>query len=181
MKRLFFCVLYYAVGIWLPVHYVWGGALSRKIRYSICRHLFGSCGKNVNVESGARFHSGRNIFIGDNSDIGENAKINGKVIIGKNVMMGPDVIIYTRNHNFSRIDIPMNNQGFQAEEPVYISDDVWIGGRVIILPGVRIGRGSIIGAGAVVAKDVPEWAIVVGNPAKIIRYRKLDNKLNEQD
>lgn len=110
--------------------------------------------------------------IGDNSGVGINALMHGTVIIGNDVMMGPDCVIYTTNHSFDRIDIPMNQQGFSREEAVIIENDVWIGGRVTILPGVHIGNGSIVGAGAVVTKDIPDYAIVGGNPAKIIRYRK---------
>ncbi len=66
----------------------------------------------------------------------------------------------------------MRGQGFSEEKAVVIGDDVWIGGRVIILPGVHVGSHSIIGAGAVVTKDVPEWAIVAGNPAIVKKYRK---------
>lgn len=110
--------------------------------------------------------------IGDRSGVGINARINGKVIIGKDVMMGPECTIYTQNHLFDRLDIPMNKQGVSVEKPVIIGDDVWIGGRVTILPGVHIGNGAIIGAGAVVTKDVPDYAIVGGNPAKILKYRK---------
>ncbi len=128
------------------------------------------CGKNVNVEKSARFSS--RISLGDNSGIGIRASIQGNTYIGNNVMMGPDCIIYTRNHKFSRTDIPMCEQGFQEEKPVYIGDDVWIGGRVIILPGVKIGTGAIIGAGSVVTKDVPDYAIVAGNPATVKKYRK---------
>ena len=100
------------------------------------------------------------------------AQINGRVIIGNNVMMGPDVCIYVRNHAFDRTDIPMNMQGFAPEKPVVIEDDVWIGARVIILPGVHIGTGAVIGAGAVVTKDVPDYAVVGGNPARILKMRK---------
>jgi maltose O-acetyltransferase len=87
-------------------------------------------------------------------------------------MMGEDVIIISSNHQFSRTDIPMTQQGFQTEQPVVIGDDVWIGSRAIILAGVKVGTGAIIGAGAVIAKDVPEWAVVVGNPGRVIRLRK---------
>ena len=89
-------------------------------------------------------------------------------MIGDDVMMGPNYIIYTRNHSFNRTDIPMNKQGMQDFKSVVIGNDVWIGARVIILPCVQIGDGSIIGAGSIVTKDVPPYAIVGENPAKII-------------
>ena len=98
--------------------------------------------------------------------------MNGPVFIGKNVMMGPEVIVYTHNHEFSRTDIPMNQQGKGKTDPVYIDDDVWIGRRAMILPGVHIGRGSIIGAGAVVSKSIPEFSVAVGVPAKVVKTRK---------
>ncbi|MBQ1412352.1 MAG: transferase, partial [Clostridia bacterium] len=101
-----------------------------------------------------------------------NAMLHGKVIIGKNVMMGSDCVIYVRNHRFDRTDIPMMKQGFTEEEPVIIEDDVWIGGRVSILPGVRIGTGAVIAAGAVVTKDVESYSVVGGNPARVIKKRK---------
>jgi maltose O-acetyltransferase len=66
----------------------------------------------------------------------------------------------------------MCKQGFEEAKPVYIGDDVWIGGRVTILPGVHIGNGSVVGTGAVVTKDVPDYAVVGGVPAKVLKYRK---------
>lgn len=86
--------------------------------------------------------------------------------------MGAECIVYTKNHAFSNLDTPMMYQGYLETKPVYIEDDVWIGGRVIILPGRRIGKGAIVGAGSVVTKDVPDYAIVGGNPAKVLKYRK---------
>jgi maltose O-acetyltransferase len=82
MKRLFFRALYYGFARHLPPSFYPGGNLWKAIRYVICRHLFASCGRNVNVEQGAEFHSGRNIRIGDNSGIGRNAQIHGTVSIG---------------------------------------------------------------------------------------------------
>ena len=87
-------------------------------------------------------------------------------------MMGRDVIIMASSHKFDDCNIPMRLQGYKPVKEVIIEDDVWIGHRVIILPGVNIGKGSIIGAGSVVTRDVPQYAIVGGIPAKIIRYRK---------
>ena len=123
---------------------------------------------------GAFFYSGKNVRIGDNSGIGVNCRLSGKVTIGKDVMMGPSTVLYTRNHNFARTDIPMNRQGFMAEEPITIGDDVWIGAHVLIMPGVTVGQGSILAAGSIVTKDVPEYSVAGGNPAKVIRSRKND-------
>lgn len=128
-----------------------------------------NCGKNVNIESNATFSS--KVTLEDYSGIGINAKIYGTCHIGRYVMMGTDVTIITRNHRFDRTDIPMMEQGFGEERPVYIGNDVWIGDRVLILPGVHIGDGSIIAAGAVVTKNVPPYSIVAGVPARKIRDR----------
>jgi len=84
----------------------------------------------------------------------------------------PEVIILTVGHKYDRLDIPMLEQGHNEPEPVTIGDDVWIGTRAIILPGISIGKGAIIGAASVVTKDVSEYAIVCGNPAKVIKSRK---------
>ena len=142
----------------------------KKVRAFCGKLMLNHCGKNVNIEKGAQFS--HNISLGDNSGIGVNAFISPYVTIGNDVMMGPECMMYSTNHNFERTDIPMWKQGFSKEQPIVIEDDVWIGGRVIILGGVRVGKGSIIGAGSVVTKDVEPYSIVGGNPAKLIRKRK---------
>lgn len=165
-------ILYYGFAIYLPKSnrpYAFG--LTKPIRYLVCKNIFEFCGKNVNIERCAYFGDGKGIFIGNNSGIGVNCKIQRNVKIGNYVMMGEDVIIITNTHKFDDCNIPMAMQGFE-NLPVTIGDDVWIGSRVMILPGVKIGKGSIIGAGAVVSKDVPEYSIVGGVPAKLIRSRK---------
>jgi maltose O-acetyltransferase len=129
-----------------------------------------SCGKDVNIEKNATFSA--KVSLGDYSGIGVNAKIYGECHIGNYVMMGEDVTIITRNHRFEDTDIPMMHQGFEKERPVFIGDDGWIGDKVIILPGVKVGKGSVLAAGAIVTKDVPEYSIVAGAPARIIRNRK---------
>jgi maltose O-acetyltransferase len=171
MKRTFFQVFYYLFARWLPASSTSYFTLSRLVRRLCAKQLFYSCGSNINLEYGAYFGSGRNVEVGDFSGIGINCRINGPVKIGSAVMMGPDVVILARNHKFDRTDIPMSAQGASIDKKVIIDDDVWIGTRAIILPGVHIGKGSIIGAGAVVTKDVPSYAIVGGNPAKVLKYR----------
>ena len=145
----------------------------QKLRAFCGKMLLETCGKNVNIEKNAEF--AYSVELGDNSGLGINCRISGKARIGNNVMMGPNVSIITRNHSFERTDIPMNSQGMSEEKPVIIEDDVWLGANAIILPGVTISKGAIVGAGAVVTKDVPEYAIVGGNPAKILKFRKTSN------
>ena len=165
---------YYGFARFLPSSLTPGiaSSFSRSIRYLICRGLFLKCGIHVNIERRAHFNSGSRIVIGDHSGLGINCIINGGAVIGSYVMMGPDVIIYRGGHKVDRIDVPMCQQGFIERVPLTIEDDVWIGARVIILPGCRrIAKGAIIGAGAVVTKDVPEYSVFGGNPARVLRYR----------
>ena len=123
-------------------------------------------------ESGANFGTGKGICLGDNSSLGINCKVRGPLVIGKDVMMGPNCIIITSNHCSSDTSVHMFEQGYDEPKQVTINDDCWIGTNVVILPGVTIGQGSIIGAGAVVTKDVPPYSIVGGVPAKVIKSRK---------
>ena len=113
--------------------------------------------------------------IGDYSGIGMNSLV-GTVKIGRDVMIGEKLIAISRSHNFTDIHIPMRKQGWKPDQPIIIEDDVWIGSRVTILPNIRIGKGSIVGAGAVVTKNVPSYSIVAGNPSKIIGKRNHHEK-----
>lgn len=154
----------------LPESFFWINFGQKQIRAFCGKLILSKCGEGVNIEKGAVFPS--SVELGDYSGLGIRAQINGKTVIGKHVMMGPEVCIYVRNHMFIRTDIPMDQQGFSDERPVIIEDDVWIGARAIILPGVHIGTGAVIGAGSVVTKDVPDYAVIGGNPARILRMRK---------
>ena len=136
--------------------------LARILRGGLTRMAVLKCGKRVNIDQGARY--GLDILIGDNSSIGKNSFVQSGTYIGKNVMIA-------MNHGFSRTDIPMCRQGLTRPRPVIIEDDVWIGTKVIILPGVHIGKGSVIGAGAVVTKNIPAYSIAAGNPAVVKRNR----------
>lgn len=86
--------------------------------------------------------------------------------------MGPDVIIYSNSHEYKDLNVPINQQGMKKSAPVYIGNNVWIGARVVILPGVHIGDNSIIGANTVVTKSVPENSVVVGSAGTVIKTRK---------
>lgn len=165
-------IIYYCFARYLPGSDSRFGRWARPLRCCVTKSLFKHAGRNINIEKGAYFGDGSQIEIGDNSGIGINCQVCGPVKIGDNIMMGPEVIILTVSHKYDRLDIPMLEQGHKEPEPVTIGDDVWIGTRAIILPGISIGKGAIVGAAAVVTKDVPEYAIVCGNPAKIIKSRK---------
>lgn len=171
IKKFFGLLLYNSICKHLPSSCCFiGGKVWKRSRAFCGRLMLASCGVNVNIEKGAVFSS--KCTLGDNSGIGKHAIISGETYIGRNVMMGPYCIIYDRNHEFARTDIPMRCQGFQESKPARIGDDVWIGARVIILPGAEIGNGVIIGAGAVVAGNIPDYAIIGGVPARVIKFRR---------
>lgn len=158
---------YTLFGKYLP--YSYSSKFAKKVRNFWTSRIIDSVGNNINVERGAKF--AHNIVLGNNSGLGINCDIAGPVVIGDNVMMGPEVVIYTTNHGHDRIDVPIAKQGITSPRTVTIGNDVWIGRRVIILPGVTIGEGSILGAGAVVAKDIPPYSVAVGNPARVVKKR----------
>lgn len=125
-------------------------------------------GKGSTIHTKARFYDPKNIKIGTDTIIGEGVVLDGRdeLTIGNHVDIASEVMIYNSQHD-------VNNENFEATNaPVKIEDYVFIGPRVIILAGVTVGRGAIVGAGAVVTKDVPPYAIVGGVPAKIIGERR---------
>ena len=155
----------------------------------ILEDLFGSIGKNVSVGTNFYCDTGKNIFIGDDVIVGPNTTFidNEKIIIGSCVLLAPNLQIYTSHHPI----LPENRYILDRNEtdtmyfrtganPVEIKYGVWIGGGVIILPGVTIGKNSIIGAGSVVSRSIPDNCVAVGNPCKPIKFfediRKVNNK-----
>ena len=131
-----------------------------------------SCGLKVRVKSGAEI--AMKSTVGNFSELGTRCMIQSNVSIGDNVIMGPDVKIYSRNHKFDSLELPIQNQG-KSFHKTYIGNDVWLGANVIVTAGCKIGNHVIVAAGAVVTKDVPDFAIVGGVPAKILKYRNENN------
>jgi acetyltransferase-like isoleucine patch superfamily enzyme len=110
------------------------------------------------------------IIIGDNFYLNSGCHLLGEIYFGNNVLVGPKTVIWARDHGFNKDDLIFKQP--HKSLPITIGDDVWIGANVTILKGVTIARGAVIGAGSVVTKDIPEYAIVAGNPATIVKYRE---------
>lgn len=168
--RLLCYILYYCFARHLPCSGLPYSLFAKKIRALLVRGMIDKCGKNINIEHGAFLASGKGIEIGNNSGIGLDCRVTGPLTIGDDVMMAPGVMIFTQNHETSDLSVPMWLQT-APKYKVTIGNDVWIGANALIMPGLNIGNGCIIAAGAVVTHDVPDMAIVGGNPAKIIKYR----------
>lgn len=117
---------------------------------------------------------GGEIDIGDrvafNTNVHVNASLGKHIRIGNDVLIGPNVVLRSADHRFERIDVPIRNQGHVAGE-IVIEDDVWIGANVVIVSGVRVGRGAVLAAGAIVTSDVAPRTVVGGVPARLIKSR----------
>ena len=126
--------------------------------------------KSSSIQNNVYLASPGKVKIGLNCQINEFVFLQGATI-GNNVMIARYASLIAFTHNHSRVDIPMNMQGKVRPEPIEIEDDVWIGNNAIIMPGIKIGKGSIIAAGAVVTNDVESYTVVGGIPARFIKKR----------
>ncbi|MFN2195290.1 MAG: sugar O-acetyltransferase [Anaerolineales bacterium] len=137
-------------------------------KQAVLQQLLGQLGANSIIESPFYCVYGRNISLGDYVYLNFLCTILdcNEVRIGNHVMIGPSVQIYTAAHHLLA---EPRNQGWEVAKPVVIEDNVWIGGSAILLPGVRVGLNAVVGAGAVVSRDVPANTVVAGNPARVIR------------
>ena len=119
----------------------------------------------IRTDCGKNMHIGENVFINSNCEFQDQ----GGVFIGNNVLIGPNCVFATLNH----LEDPAKRAGM-TPAPIVVEDDVWFGANVCVMPGITIGHGAIVGAGAVVTKDVPPMTIVGGIPAKVLREVKVD-------
>lgn len=174
--------------------------IGKKVKIRSHRHM--KCGKGMTIEDGCfinalckngvkigdNFSLGRNgiiectgvirelgdeLIIGNDVGIAANAfiSVRGKVEIGNSCIFGPGVKIFSENHNFNDLEIPIFLQG-ATKKGVKIGEDCWVGANVTILDGVKIGKKVVIAAGSVVNKDIPDYSIIGGVPAKILKMRK---------
>lgn len=144
------------------------------LRNKIMKQLFKNVGENVWIEPDFRCEFGKNITIGDNVYINFGCIILdcSEVTIGSHTLLGPNIGLYAANHS---TDATERINGGCYGKPIHIGNNVWLGGDVKVLQGVTIGDNTIIGAGSIVTKDIPDNVIAVGNPCKVIR------KITEED
>lgn len=147
--------------------------------------LFLSCGNKVHIGRNCTF-TYKTISIGESVYFGNNCVVqsaHGYIKIGSHVMFGPGVNLHGGDHLIHEKGIFMDDvtKQFGMDNDLIIEDDVWIGANAIVLSGVTIEKGSVIGAGTVVTKNVPPYAIVVGNPGKIISYRFSQEEIIEHE
>jgi acetyltransferase-like isoleucine patch superfamily enzyme len=123
------------------------------------------------IEPYCRLIGDPRITIGNNFYMNADCHILGEIMIGNDVQIGPKTVIWGRDHGIRKGELVRKQP--RVKRPIKVGNDVWIGANVTVLKGVCIGDGAVIGAGSVVTRDIPEYAIVVGNPAKVIKYREL--------
>jgi acetyltransferase-like isoleucine patch superfamily enzyme len=146
---------------------------------SLCKKKFKKFSNSAEVRPGAFIVGCSNIEIGDRvvlrpgtmlfGELGEGEIGKSYIIIEDDVMIGSGVHLYTNNHRFDLMDIPIIDQGYYDSKQVVLKKGCWIGANAIILPGVTIGENSVVGAGSVVTKSIPDRVVAVGSPARIIK------------
>lgn len=129
-------------------------------------------GRRAKIGLGTSFSSNRAVSIGDDFFCGRDCHFGAPANIGRDVMFASFVALVGGDHRIDGISVPIRLSGRDTMKTIQISDDVWIGHGAIVMHGCRLGTGSVVAAGSVVTKDVPEYAIVAGNPARVLRYRE---------
>ena len=174
----------------------WPGRFGRRLRQRYFRRKLGCLGVGGVIGPGLLVNGSRNISIGDeftcwrnctlaaaqdgvieigdrvslNQNVYINASIGGRIVLGNDVLVAPNVVMRASDHATQDLSRPINQQGHISGE-IIVEDDVWISSNVTIVGGVRIGRGAVVAAGAVVTRDVEPNTIVGGVPAQFIKKR----------
>ncbi len=168
--RLLALAAYYIVASHLPDLAFPGGQIFNSTRCALLRRIVPRFGTRNEIDGRVYIGDGSDVEVGSRCQINRGCRLN-RVLIADNVMIGPEVIVVGKLHHTNSLDVPMIDQGDYEKAHTVIQEDVWIGARVVILPGVVIGTGSIVGAGAVVTRDVSPRTVVGGVPAKVIGHR----------
>ncbi|RNA67737.1 acyltransferase [Alteribacter keqinensis] len=164
----------YQIRVKLFEHYrMVKGTKGLVLRYVLLKSIAKNCGDNISIHPNVYLLNPRNFSVGNNVSIHPMCYIEsfGGIEIGNDVSIAHGVTIMSTGHHFASLDTTINNQGGFIDR-IVIDDDVWIGAKATILAGNKISTGSVVGAGAVVSKEVQAYTVVGGVPAKVIKERK---------
>lgn len=152
-------------------------AESAELRSQLLKETFGRTGKKIYMEPVINFDYGYNIFVGENFYANFNCTFLdvSTIEIGDNCMFAPNVQLYTATHPLHPVK---RNSGLEYAKPIKIGNNVWLGGGVIVTPGVTLGDNVVVGAGSVVTKSFPDNVVIAGNPARIIKT--VEEELTEE-
>jgi maltose O-acetyltransferase len=173
MKRTLCLMAYYGFAKHLPDSSFPGGEFCTRLRAFLCSQFIASAGKGLHVRSGAFVADGRHLYMADRSSIGPGCRIYG-ARLGYGVVIGPHCVFFKENRGANDLSKPVGDHGTTPINLPVVEDWAWVGERVLVLQGRRIGRGAVVGAGAVVTRDVAPFTIVGGNPARVIGHRVQD-------
>lgn len=167
VRRRIAAVLY--DGIARQLHVLFPGG--RRLRAQLARSICESVGSGVNIAPGVRLS--RHLTLGSHAGIGARSSFlgAGRIHLGERLKMGPECLFITNDHPVPRDDVSTFSDLAGTSKPIVVGNDVFIGARVIVLPGVCIGDGAAVGAGSLVTKDIPSGCTAAGNPARIVRSR----------
>lgn len=165
------------------ITYTGGIYIGRNVHFENSKNI--SLGTKVSIRPNCDLFAGSKFVIGNNCDVGTRNRIAGNIVIEDYVLFGPDNYICSTDHNYTDIEIPIMCQG--AYSPVQnghkelkIGEGSWIGTHVAIIGDVHIGKHCVVGANAVVTKDIPDYSVVVGNPARVIKQYNFETKCWEK-
>lgn len=169
--RLLALLGYYGLAWFLPGAPVPGSRASIALRRLLVRAFVDRCEPDASINAKVYLGRGTGIRLGQGSSLGKGSVLNPGVSIGQRTLIGPECMFITLNHLFDDTTRAIADQGSGPVQEISIGDDVWMGARVIVLPGVTVGNGAVVGAGSVVTKSVDPMTVVAGNPARAIRVR----------
>jgi acetyltransferase-like isoleucine patch superfamily enzyme len=156
-----------------------GSVIQQRTRMDLFPYNNFELGKGSMIEDFSTVNNGvGDVVIGNKTIIGIGCTLIGPIIIGDDVMLAQNIVVSALNHGYQDVSIPPSMQKVVCK-PIEISNNVWIGANCVITAGIKIGRHSVIGAGSVVTKDIPDYSVAVGNPAKVVKQYNPQTELWE--
>jgi acetyltransferase-like isoleucine patch superfamily enzyme len=157
-----------------------GSCIRRQTRLDVVPWNKFNLGKESTIEDFSAINNGvGDVLIGDRTRIGISNTIIGPVKVGNDVRLAQNVVLSGLNHNYTDTDSPIHAQGVSTKQ-IVIEDESWIGANVVIVPGVTVGKHCVVAGGSVVTKDIPEYSVAAGNPARILKQYNFETKTWEK-